>query len=163
MPVDGGLPEQLPLPRGGFCSFSPDGKKLAYNRVFREFRTWKRYRGGMADDIWIYDFDTKKTEQLTNDPAQDIIPMWAGDKIYFLSDRDDEQAVQPLRRTTSTTKKTEQLTDFTDFDIKFPSLGDKAIVFENGGYIYRFDLEDREGARRCRSASSRTASAAAAG
>ena len=48
--------------------FSPDGKKLAYNRVFREFRTWKRYRGGMADDIWIYDFDTKKTDQHHRQP-----------------------------------------------------------------------------------------------
>ena len=68
--VDGGLPEQLPLPRGGFCSFSPDDKKLAYNRVFREFRTWKRYRGGMADDVWIYDFETKKTDNITNNAAQ---------------------------------------------------------------------------------------------
>ncbi|HLJ93118.1 MAG TPA: protease, partial [Gemmataceae bacterium] len=84
----GGLPEQLPLPRGGFCSFSPDDRKLAYNRVFREFRTWKRYRGGMADDIWIYDFETKKTENITNTLDQDIIPMWSGNKIYYLSDRD---------------------------------------------------------------------------
>jgi len=58
----GGLSEELPLPAGGFCSYSPDKTKLAYNRVFREFRTWKYYRGGMADDIWIYDFKTKKTE-----------------------------------------------------------------------------------------------------
>ncbi|MGL1260150.1 hypothetical protein ACSTKG_00185, partial [Vibrio parahaemolyticus] len=48
--VDGGDPEPLPLPRGGFCSYSPDDSKIAYNRVFREFRTWKRYRGGMADE-----------------------------------------------------------------------------------------------------------------
>jgi tricorn protease len=60
VPAAGGLPKQLPLPRGGFCSFSPDGKKLAYNRIFREFRTWKRYRGGMADDVWVHDFDTKR-------------------------------------------------------------------------------------------------------
>src|SRR5262245_53245501 len=85
--IEGGLPEELPLPRGGFCSFSPDDKKLAYNRVFREFRTWKRYRGGMADDIWVYDFDKKTTENITNTDAQDIIPMWHGDRIYFLSDR----------------------------------------------------------------------------
>ena len=132
-------PQQLPLPRGGFCSYSPDGKKLAYNRVFREFRTWKRYRGGMADDIWIYDFTTKKTENITNDPAGDIIPMWHGDKIYFLSDRDANKRFN-LYAYDRGTRKTRQLTQFTDFDIKFPSLGDKAIVFENGGWIYRFDL-----------------------
>ena len=73
--TEGGLSEKLPLPRGGFCSYSPDLKKLAYNRIFREFRTWKRYRGGQADDIWIYDFDTKQTTNITNNPAQDIIPM----------------------------------------------------------------------------------------
>ena len=136
-PRDGGMLEQLPLPRGGFCSYSPDKKKLAYNRIFREFRTWKRYRGGMADDIWIYDFDTKKIENITNNPAQDIIPMWYKDKIYFLSDRDSRMNLYVYDLTTKETKK---LTNFTDFDIKFPSLGDNAIVFENGGYIYKFDL-----------------------
>ncbi len=133
----GDMPEELPLPRGGFCSYSPDGKKLAYNRVFREFRTWKRYRGGMADDIWIYDFATKKTENITNNPAQDIIPMWHGDKIYFLSDRDKRMNLYVYDLNS---KETRQLTHFKDFDIKFPSLGLKAIVFENGGYLYRFDL-----------------------
>lgn len=64
--IEGGLPEEVPLPRGGFGSFSPDDSKLVYNRIFREFRTWKRYRGGMADDIWTYDFKTKQTEQLTH-------------------------------------------------------------------------------------------------
>src|SRR5829696_3792688 len=63
VPAEGGLAEELPLPRGGFASYSPDGKKLVYNRIFREFRTWKRYRGGMCDDLWLYDFATKKTEQ----------------------------------------------------------------------------------------------------
>ena len=58
--TDASLPEELPLPRGGFCSYSPDDSKMAYNRIFREFRTWKRYRGGMADDIWIFDFSNQK-------------------------------------------------------------------------------------------------------
>lgn len=138
-PVNGDIPTQLPLPRGGFCSFSPDDKKLAYNRVFREFRTWKRYRGGMADDIWIYDFETKKIENITNNKAQDIIPMWSGDKIYFLSDRDENKRMN-LYVYDTVEKTTRKLTNFTDFDIKFPSLGPEAIVFENGGYIYRFDL-----------------------
>ena len=133
------MPEEIPLPRGGFCSFSPDDQKLAYNRVFREFRTWKRYRGGMADDIWIYDFKTKKTTNITNNPAQDIIPMWHGNKIYFLSDRDENKRMN-LFVYDLTTKETRQLTHFKEFDCKFPSLGPEAIVFENGGYIYRFDL-----------------------
>jgi len=136
-PINGGLHEQLPLPRGGFCSYSPDLKKLAYNRVFREFRTWKRYRGGMADDVWIYDFETKQTTNVTNNPAQDIEPMWSGNKIYFLSDRDKRMNLFSVDLSTKETKK---LTDFVDYDVKFASLGDDAIVFENGGYMYRFDL-----------------------
>ncbi len=144
--LDGDVPEQLPLPYGGFCSYSPDDKKLAYNRIFREFRTWKRYRGGMADDVWIYDFATKKTENITDNPAGDIIPMWSGNKIYFLSDRDSLKRMN-LYSYDLSTKDTRQLTTFTDFDIKFPSLGDKAIVFENGGYIYTFDLATEKTAK----------------
>lgn len=137
--LDGDVPEELSLPRGGFCSYSPDDKKLAYNRIFREFRTWKRYRGGLTDDVWIYDFDTKKTENITNNPAGDIIPMWSGNKIYFLSDRDSLKRMN-LYVYDLAARGTRKLTSFTEFDIKFPSIGDNAIVFENGGYIYRFDL-----------------------
>ncbi|HEY2786415.1 MAG TPA: S41 family peptidase [Fimbriiglobus sp.] len=138
VPKDGGIAVELPLPRGGFASYSPDGKKIAYNRVFREFRTWKRYRGGMADDVWTYDFDTKKTERLVENPAQDIIPMWHGNTVYFLSDRDANKRMN-LYKIDLGTKQTTTLTTFTDFDCKFPSLGDKAIVFENGGWIYKLD------------------------
>ena len=143
VPSEGGLSESLPLPRGGFCSYSPDLKKMAYNRIFREFRTWKRYRGGQADDIWIYDFETKETVNITNNPAQDIIPMWAGDRIYFISDREKSGRFN-LYVYEISSKRTSRLTDFKDFDIKFPSLGEGAIVFENGGYIYRFDLKSRK-------------------
>ena len=86
---------QLIPKRGGFCSYSPDDKKLVYNRVFREFRTWKRYRGGMADDIWIYDFGTRKTERIVENDAQDIIPMWHENKIYFLSETGETVAIKP--------------------------------------------------------------------
>ncbi|HTR82292.1 MAG TPA: PDZ domain-containing protein [Bacteroidota bacterium] len=137
--IDGGLPEELPVPRGGFCSFSADGKEMVYNRVFREFRTWKRYRGGQADDIWLFNFDSKHVTNLTDNPAQDIIPMWHGNTIYFISDRDENKRMN-LYSYDLTSKETKKLTNFVDFDIKFPSLGDNAIVFENGGYIYRFDL-----------------------
>ncbi|MFN0068089.1 MAG: PDZ domain-containing protein [Limisphaerales bacterium] len=135
----GGPAEELPLPRGGWCSFSPDGRQLAYNRVFREFRTWKRYRGGQADEIWLYDFETKGTTRLTDDPGQDMFPMWRGDTIYFVSERDDLRQAN-LYSLDVRSKEVKRLTEFTEFAVKFPSLGDDAIVFENGGHLYRFDL-----------------------
>jgi tricorn protease len=146
VPLSGGLPEPLPLPRGGFASYSPDDSKLAFNRVFREFRTWKRYRGGMADDIWIYDFATKKTTNITNTPAQEVFPMWAGNKVYYLSDREPSGRMN-LYVTSLDDNTTRQLTHFEDFDVKFPSLGDKAIVFENGGWLYRLDVTSEKPVR----------------
>lgn len=138
----GDLHEQIPLPRGGFCSYSPDDRKIAYNRVFREFRTWKRYRGGMADDIWIFDFTTKKTENITNHEAQDIVPMWIGEQIYFLSDRDELKRMN-LYVYDLKTKATTQVTFFKDYDVKFPSAGKDRIVFENGGYLYQYDVNTK--------------------
>jgi len=136
--VNGGLAQELPLPCGGFCSYSPDGSKLAYNRVFREFRTWKYYKGGMADDIWIYDFKTRETTRITNNIYQDMYPMWHGNKIYFLSER---ERPTNLCCYDMTTKETKKVTDFKEYDIKFPSQGDEAIIFENGGYLYTFDYQ----------------------
>ena len=136
--MDAELPQQLPVPRGGFVSFSPDDSKMAFNRVFREFRTWKHYRGGMADDVWIYDFKTGATENLTNNPAQDTCPMWGPDNhIYFISDRDGRMNLFSIDLAS---KQTKQLTTFKDFDIKFPSIGRESIVFEQAGYIWRYDL-----------------------
>lgn len=138
---NGGMSEVIPLPEGGFCSYSPDGKKLAYNRVMREFRNWKYYRGGMADDIWIYDPAAKKVENITNNIAQDIIPMWIGEEIYFISDRDRTMNifVYNIR-----TKQTEKVTHYTDYDVKFPSSNGQIIVYEHGGYLYKLDPKTRK-------------------
>ena len=137
----GGMPETIPLPEGGFCSYSPDGTKLAYNRTFREFRTWKYYRGGMADDIWIYDPQAGSVENITDNVAQDIIPMWIGDEIFFLSDRD---LTMNLFVYNTKTKTTEKVTQYTDYDIKFPSSNGKIIVYEQGGYLFKFDPATRQ-------------------
>lgn len=134
--VDGGLSEELPLSTGGFCSFSPDGSKLAFNRVFREFRTWKYYKGGMADDVWVYDFQTKESRRLFENPAQDIFPMWIGDKIYFASNRD---RIMNLFVFDPVSNQTRKLTNYQDYDIKFPSVGNGKIIYENAGYLYIFD------------------------
>ena len=133
---EGGLSKAIPLPEGGFCSYAPDGKRLAYNRVMREFRTWKYYKGGMADDIWIYDPEKQSVTNVTNNEAQDIFPMWIGDEIFFLSDRDHTMNVFVYNTRTGQTSK---VTNFTEYDVKFPSCFGNQIVFENGGYIYKMD------------------------
>ncbi|MCZ2101374.1 MAG: PDZ domain-containing protein [Chitinophagales bacterium] len=134
---EGGLSEGLPLPEGGFCSYAPDGKRLAYNRVMREFRTWKYYQGGMADDIWIYDPNAKSVQNITENKAQDIMPMWIGDKIYFISDRD---RIMNLFVYDTKTKQTSKVTNFKEYDIKFPSHHGNIVVFENGGFLYKLDV-----------------------
>ena len=136
----GGMPQRVALPEGGFCSWSPDGKQLAYNRVMREFRTWKYYRGGMADDVWVWDPKAKKVENVTNNDAQDIFPMWIGDEIFFASDRDN---IMNLFSYNTKTRRTEKVTNHDLYDVKFPSTDGKVIVYENGGYIYKFDPATR--------------------
>ena len=141
--IDGGLPERLPIDKGGLTSFSPDGTKIAYNRIFRNFRTWKRYTGGMAQDIAIYDFKNNTYERITDYPGTDTYPMWHGDTIYFGSDRGPEHRIN-LYSYSLKTKQTKQLTDFKDYDVDWPSLGPDAIVFSNGGYLYTFDLKSQK-------------------
>ncbi len=140
--AEGGLPEEIPTSEGGFCSFSPDGKQLAMNRMFREFRTWKYYRGGQADDIWIHTIGTTKVERIPgcDDVAQDIFPMWVGTEIYYLSDRD---RTMNLFAYDTKTRQTRKVTDFTEYDCKFPAASQQSIVFENGGYIWKYDVKSK--------------------
>lgn len=139
--INGGLSEELPLSSGGFCSFNADGSKLAFNRVFREFRTWKYYKGGMADDIRIFDFKSGKTEKITDNVSQDIFPMWIGDEIYFASDRDRTMNIFKYNLTSKTTEK---VSDFKEYDVKFPTFSGTDIIFENGGYIYILDTKTKQ-------------------
>jgi len=141
--INGGLPEQLPLPKGGLLSYSADGSRIAYNRIFRNFRPRKRYKGGMAQNIWIYDFNAKKSEQITHYLGTDTFPMWRGNILYWDSDRGAEQRMNLYSRDLDN-GKTEQLTHFKDFDVNWPSLGPDAIVFENGGYLYLLDLKNKK-------------------
>lgn len=141
VPIEGGMSEQLPFATGSWCSFNESGDKIALNRIFREFRTWKYYKGGMADDIWIHDFNTHTTNRITKTDAQDIFPMWHGNKIYYLSDRD---RIMNLFVYDTISKKSTKLTNFVKYDIKFPSLGQNEIIFENGGYVYTYSFADEK-------------------
>ena len=141
--IDGGLPARLPIDKGGLTSFSPDGTKIAYNRIFRNFRTWKRYTGGMHQQISIYDLKNNTYEPIADNPHTSTYPMWHGDTIYFGSDRGPEHRIN-IYSYSLKTKQTKQLTDFKDYDVDWPSLGPDAIVFTNGGYLYTFDLKSQK-------------------
>ncbi len=137
--AEGGMESKLPIPYGEFGSLSPDGDKIAFTPMSQAFRTWKRYRGGWAPDIWIFDLSKKVAENITDNPANDEFPMWHGSTIYFLSDRGTDERSNIWAYNLST-KQTREVTDFKDFDIHFPSLGPDDIVFEAGGKLYLLDL-----------------------
>jgi tricorn protease len=141
--IEGGLPEPLPVSEGGLTSFSPDGTKIAYNPIFRNFRTWKRYTGGLAQAIAIYDLKNNSVEDLPHTEWTDSFPMWHGNTIYFSSDRGPEHHFN-LYSYDLGSKQVEQRTHFTDFDVMWPSLGPDSIIFENGGYLYTFDLDSKQ-------------------
>jgi tricorn protease len=135
---DGSGLEELPLHEAAQGSFSPDGKQIAYNKIGREGRTWKRYRGGMAQDIYIYDFETQQNRRITDYIGTDRIPMWIGNKIYFSSDRD---GMLNLYAYDLASGKTEQLTRHSDYDVRRPSEGGDKIVYEHGGDLWVLDTQ----------------------
>lgn len=141
--IDGGLPEPLVVDQGGLTSFSPDGSKMAYNVIFRNFRTWKRYTGGLAQSITIYDLKNNTSEDVPHTDWTDSFPMWHENTIYFSSDRGPEHHMN-LYGYDLGTKQIEQLTHFDEFDVMWPSLGPDAIIFENGGYLYTFDFQSKK-------------------
>jgi tricorn protease len=138
---NGGIPELLSVPRASLATFSPDGQRIAYNFTSQEFRTWKRYRGGWKSPIAIFDLKNLTYEALPTTEAMDMFPMWHGNSVYFISDRD---GVMNLYRCDLATKKPAKLTNYTEYDIKWPSLGPDAIVYENGGLLYVYDLKKNQ-------------------
>lgn len=139
IPYQGGMANKLIIPYGENGSFSADGTKFAYTDKSRLTRTWKRYRGGMAPDIFLFNLEDKSHSKLSPDIANDELPMWSGNKVYFLSDRGESKRynIWVYNIDDNTTK---QLTKFTDFDVHFPSIGPKDIVFEADGKLHLLDL-----------------------
>src|SRR3989454_5312542 len=133
----GGTPKMLQVPRADLTSFSPDGNKIAYLETSQEFRTWKRYRGGWSLPIAIFDLKKNSYEELPKTAGMDLFPMWHGNTIYFISDRD---GVMNLFSYDLGSKQTKKLTDYKEYDVKWPSLGPDAIVYENGGVLYEYNL-----------------------
>jgi tricorn protease len=139
-PVAGGAPIPLPIDTAvGLATFAPDGHTIAYNRIFRNFRTWKRYNGGLAQQVFTYDFNSRQIAQITDWSGTNTSPMWYGRKIYFLSDRDSARRAN-IWVYDEATRQTREVTHFTDYDIDFPALGGDAIAFQQGGKLYLLDL-----------------------
>ncbi len=139
--INEGLETPLQIPEAGGGTFSPDGKKIVYTPIAREFRTWKRYKGGMAQDIWIYDLEKDESKRLTTFPGTDQHPVWFQNKIYFVSDRDLTLNVYSYDLQT---EKIDKITDHTEYDVLWLSGQDGLLVYENGGYLYRLDLGSGE-------------------
>ena len=137
-PLDGSMPMKLPLDRAGLASVDPKHTGIAYNRIGREMRTWKRYEGGMAQDIWVKDFATNEITKITDWDGTDNFPMWEGRTIYFSSDRQD--GTLNIYGYNLDSKETTRLTNFKNFDVKYPSLGDGQIVFQHGPGLKVLDL-----------------------
>jgi tricorn protease len=136
--IDGGLETPLQIPEAGFGSFSPDGKQVCYTPISREFRTWKRYKGGRAADVWVYDLEKDTSKQLTTFVGSDQIPSWYKDKIYFASDRELTLNIFSYDLNNGDIK---QMTHHTEYDVMWPSGEGNGLVYENGGYLYKLDLD----------------------
>jgi len=142
--ASGGLPQALPIPYGAVGAISPDGQWLAYTPYTRDSRSWKRYRGGMATDIWLFNLKTLKSRKITDWEGTDTLPMWHDGDIYYLSDQGPHHKLNIWRYDVQSGRRN-QVTRFDTFDVKWPSIGpgdagEGEIVFQCGKSLYLLDL-----------------------
>jgi tricorn protease len=137
-PAQGGFPAELPLPMAQEGSFSPDGSRIAYVPIAQWQRAWKRYRGGQTTPIWIATLSNGRIEKIPRDNSNDFNPMWVGDKIYFLSDRDGPVTLfsYDLR-----SKQIKKEVENRGLDLKSASAATDAIVYEQFGSLHLYDLK----------------------
>jgi tricorn protease len=137
VPAEGGREEKVPLPMGYEASYSPDGTHLAYVPLRRAFTAWKRYRGGQTTPVWIADLADSRVEKVPRENSNDFNPMWVGDKVYFLSDRDGAVSLYAYDLGS---KKVARVIDNKGLDLKSAGAGPDAIVTEQFGGLNLFDI-----------------------
>lgn len=140
--INGGAASQLPMPTSGSGDYSPDGTKIVYSPQSRDFRSEKRYGGGQANDLYIFDLKSSDVKKITDHARADRDPMWIGNTIYFDSDRDGHfnlYAYDIAKNTTS------QLTNNKTWDIRWPSSDNQGhIVYELNGELQTFDTKSKK-------------------
>jgi tricorn protease len=138
VPAEGGVEEPLPLPTGSAASMSPDGQFLAYEPVEQAFTMWKHYRGGRTSKIWIARLSDSSVTKVPRDNSNDFCPMWSGDRVYFLSDRNGPVT---LFYYDTKSKAVKEAVPAQGLDLKSAAAGPDAIVYEQFGGIYLYDLK----------------------
>ncbi len=143
--LEGGLPVGLPMPTSGAGDFAPDGRRLVYSPLFRDFRTWKRYQGGLAQYLYIYELETHTARKIAPSVRTERDPMWIGERIYFASDRD---GTLNLYSYDPATDRVEQLTRSTVWDVRWPSSDNRSrIVYELNGELEIYDVTRKDSRR----------------
>jgi tricorn protease len=138
VPIEGGFPKVLPLSMAEAGTYSPDGTHLAYSPFSQWEPDWKHYRGGQTTPIWIADLADSSVVKIPRENSNDKNPLWVGEKIYFLSDRNGPVTLFEYDPKTQGVK---QLIRNEGFDIKSASAGPGAIAYEQFGAIYLYDLQ----------------------
>jgi tricorn protease len=140
VPVEGGFPEKLVIPNAYHACYSPDGTSMVYTPISDKFRQWKNYRGGTMSTLWIFSFEDHSKVEIPKPEGgcNDIEPMWIGEVICFLSDRNGEFNLFTYH---TGTKEIKQVTQYEDFPIISASHHGKQIIYEQAGYLHTFDTE----------------------
>jgi len=141
VPVDGGFPTQLPIPIAAEASYSPDGTHLAYVPHVQWEAAWKRYHGGQTTPIWIADLKDSSITRVPRDNSNDHYPMWVGDTVYFLSDRNGPVS---LFAYDTKTKQVSEALHSDGLDFKTAAAGPDAIVIEQFAAIKLYDLNTHQ-------------------
>ena len=138
VPAEGGVEEKLPFPSGYEASISPDGQSIAYEPIGKAFTMWKKYRGGQTTRIWLARLSDSSVTKVPRTNSNDFNPMWAGERVYFLSDRN---GAATLYSYDTKTQAVREAVPNTGLDVKSASLGPDGIVYEQFGGIFLYDLK----------------------
>lgn len=144
IPAGGGVPQKFPIGTSCFAVLAPDGETVAFNRTYVQRRTWKRYGGGLADDIWIGNVRNGEFEQLTTYFGNDLTPLFVKDRLFFLSERSGRMNLWSMN---AEGKDLTQHTQLDDFDVQFTGTDGERIVFQHGGDIHVYTPATGESVR----------------